>query len=138
MMQKVNGFDRRLRFLLAANGMTRNELAHRLGVTVPAVSRWLNGASLPDIYQFREIACLFRMPYEWFLEDEDGIPDTEELAAKLGLSPETVEALLDMAESECPEVLSALDDAVCSVISAVNAVYDDLLRIADNAVEGTE
>ena len=46
------------------------------------------------MYQFREIAHFFGMPYDWFLEDGDGIPDTEGLAAKLGLSPETVEALL--------------------------------------------
>jgi len=138
MERKLNGFDRRLRFLLTANGMTRKELAHRLGVTVPVVSRWLNGASLPDIYQFREIAHFSGMPYEWFLDARDDIPNTMELAVRLGLSEDTVEALLKMAESESPEVLAALDDAVCSVISVVNAVYDDLLRIADAAAEDTE
>jgi len=139
MMQKVNGFDRRLRFLLAANGMTRNELAHRLGVTVPVVSRWLNGASLPDIYQFRKIARLFGMPYDWFLEDGGGVPDTEELAAKLGLSPETVEALLDMvAEGGNEAALEAVDNTLCAALAVIDGVFEDLDRYADKVVAEME
>ena len=86
------------------------------------------------MYQFREIAHFFGMPYDWFLEDNGGIPDTDDLAVKLGLSPETVEALLELANSESEDVLTAVDDAVCAVIGTINAVYDDLLRVADNAV----
>lgn len=143
MNQSIDKFDRRLKQLLSVSGVERGELARHLGVSVPTVSRWLNGISTPNVYQFREIAHFFGMPYDWFLEDGDGIPDTEGLAAKLGLSPETVAALMEMAESECPEVLTALDDAVCAVIAAVNAVYDDLLRVAEasmrnHTASGTE
>ena len=55
------------------------------------------------------------------------IPNADALAVKLGLSPETVEALLDLADSESEEVLTAVDDAVCAVIAAISAVYDNLL-----------
>ena len=55
------------------------------------------------------------------------------LAVKLGLSPETVEALLELAGSESEEVLTAVDDAVCAVIATINAVYGDLLAIAGNS-----
>ena len=143
MNQSIDKFDRRLKQLLSVSGVGRGELARHLGVSVPTVSRWLNGISTPNVYQFREIAHFFGMPYVWFLEDGDRIPDTEGLAAKLGLSPDTVAALLELAEAESQEVLTAVDDAVCAVIAAVNAVYDDLLRVAEasmrnHTASGTE
>lgn len=137
MNQSIDKFDRRLKQLLSVSGVERGELARHLGVSVPTVSRWLNGISTPNVYQFREIAHFFGMPYDWFLEDGDGIPDTEGLAAKLGLSTETVEALLELAASESEEVLTAVDDAVCAVIAAINGGYDDLLRVAEESVRKT-
>lgn len=128
-----NIFDRRLRGLLSVSGVERGELARHLGVSVPTVNRWLNGISTPNAYQLREIAHYFGMPYDWFLEDGGGVPNADDLAVKLGLSPETVEALLELAGSESEEVLTAVDDAVCAVISTINAVYGDLLAIAENS-----
>ena len=133
MNQNDNIFDRRLRGLLVASGVERGELACHLGVSVPTVNRWLNGISTPNAYQFRAIAHYFGMPYDWFLEDNGGIPDVDDLAVKLGLSPETVEALLELAASEDEGVLTAVDDAVCAVIATINAVYGDLLAIAENS-----
>ena len=133
MNQNNNIFDRRLRGLLSASGVERGELARHLDVSVPTVNRWLNGISTPNAYQLREIAHYFGMPYDWFLEAKGGIPNADDLAVKLGLSPETVEALLELAGSESEEVLTAVDDAVCAVISTINAVYNDLLAIAGNS-----
>ena len=133
MNQNNNIFDRRLRGLLSASGVERGELARHLDVSVPTVNRWLNGISTPNAYQLREIAHYFGMPYDWFLEDGGGIPNADDLAVKLGLSPETVEALLELAGSESEEVLTAVDDAVYAVISTINAVYGDLLAIAGNS-----
>ena len=128
-----NIFDRRLKAILSASGVERGELARHLGVSVPTVNRWLNGISTPNAYQLREIAHYFGMPYDWFLEEGGGVPNADDLAVKLGLSPETVEALLELAGSESEEVLTAVDDAVCAVISTINAVYGDLLAIAENS-----
>ena len=133
MNQNNNIFDRRLRGLLSASGVERGELARHLGVSVPTVNRWLNGISTPNAYQLREIAHYFGMPYDWFLEAKGGIPNADDLAVKLGLSPETVEALLELAGSESEEVLTAVDYAVCAVIATINAVYGDLLAIAENS-----
>ena len=133
MNQNDNIFDRRLRGLLVASGVERGELARYLGVSVPTLNRWLNGISTPNAYQLREINHYFGMPYDWFLEDNGGIPDVDDLAVKLGLSPETGEALLELAASEDEGVLTAVDDAVCAVIATINAVYDDLLAIAENS-----
>ena len=128
-----NIFDRRLKAILSASGVERGELARHLGVSVPTVNRWLNGISTPNAYQLREIAHYFGMPYDWFLEADGGVPNADDLAVKLGLSPETVEALLELAGSESEEVLTAVDDAVCAVIATINAVYGDLLAIAGNS-----
>ena len=121
-MNNTKKFDRRLRNLLTLSGMTREELACRLGVPVPVVNRWLNGASAPDVYQFRAIAQLFGIPYEWFLDDD--FLNAAELAARLGLSEDTVEGLLALAESENTEVLDMMDDAIYAMVSAVNAAHE--------------
>ena len=138
MKKNTNNFDKRLQNLLTVSGVSRKELAQHLGVTVPVVSRWVNGASAPDVYQFREIALFFGMPYEWFLDGGDDSPSVEELAALLGLSEDTVEGLLSLAETESDNLLGAVDDAVYAVISTVNTVYDDLLTAADKAAEDVE
>lgn len=134
MNQSIDKFDRRLKQLLSISGVERGELARHLGVSVPTVNRWINGISTPNVYQFREIAHFFGMPYDWFLEDSGNIPNTDDLAVKLGLSPETVEALLELAGAESPEVLTAVDDAVCAVIATISAVYDDLMCAAEESV----
>ena len=121
-MITVKKFDRRLRNLLTLSGMTRAELARRLGVPVPVVNRWLNGASAPDVYQFRAIAQLFGIPYQWFLDDD--FLNAAELAARLGLSEDTVEGLLALADSENADVLDMLDDAIYAMVSAVNAAHE--------------
>ena len=133
MNQNTDIFSRRLKNVLSASLVERGELARYLGVSVPTVNRWLNGISTPNVYQFRAIARFFGMPYEWFTGDEGSIPNVDDLAAKLGLSPETVGALLALAE-DCDvteDVLAAVDDAVCAVLGAVSAVYGELLPLAD-------
>lgn len=130
-MESTKNFDQRLRDLLIISGVRREELACHLGVSVPVVNRWLNGSSVPDVYQFQSIANYFGMPYEWFLDGGDGFPGTEELAARLGLSEETVEALRELAGSGNEGVLTAVDDAVWAVIGAVCAVYGEVLPLAE-------
>ena len=121
-MNSPKKLDRRLRNLLTLSGMTRAELARRLSVSVPVVNRWLNGASAPDVYQFRAIAQLFGIPYQWFLDDN--FLNTAELAARLGLSEDTVEGLLALADSENTDVLDMLDDAIYAMVAAVNAAQE--------------
>ena len=134
MNQTNNIFDKRLKDVLSASGVERGELARHLGVSVPTVNRWLNGISTPNVYQFRKIACFFGLPYDWFLEDGDSIPNVDNLALKLGLSPETVGTLLDLAgEGDMNEgVMAAVDDAICAVLGAVSAVYGEVLPLAED------
>ncbi len=78
-MEKTKKFDQCLKNLLTVSGMGRDELARAVGVSVPVVNRWLNGASAPDVYQFRAIANYFGMPYGWFLDGDDDFPGAEEV-----------------------------------------------------------
>ena len=128
-------FHVRLKEILCASGVERGELARHLGVSVPMVNRWLNGTSTPNVYQFREIAHFFGMPYGWFLEDNSGIPDVDDLAERLGLSPETVETLMDMVdEGGNDAALEAVDNAVCAVLGIIDGVFEDLDRYADTVI----
>lgn len=124
MSKNVKIFDKRLRYLLTLSGVSRAELAHRLDVTVPVVSRWLNGTSAPDVYQFREIARLFGIPYEWFLDGWNSFPSDKELAARLGLDEDTVACLRELSMIESEKVLNALDNAVFALIDAVATARD--------------
>ena len=118
-------FDRCLKNLLTISGVTCEELALYLDVTVPVVRRWMSGVSAPDIYQFREIARFFGLPYEWFLDGGDGFPDVEDLSELLGLNVDTLEGLMLLAETEDENVLGLLDDTVYSVVSALLNVMKD-------------
>ena len=139
MNQNNNIFDRRLKAILSASGVERGELARHLGVSVPTVNRWLNGISTPNVYQFRAIAHFFGLPYEWFTEDEGGIPNVDDLAVKLGLSPETVEALLDMvSEGGNEAALEAVDNTICAALSVIDGVFEDLDRYADSVIAEME
>ena len=132
-VEKTKKFNQRLKSLLTISGAGREELARAAGVSVPVVNRWLNGSSAPDVYQYQAIANYFGLPYGWFLDGNDGFPGAVEAGEKLGLSPDTVEALRELAGSGQEGVLAAVDDAVCAVISTINAVYGDLLAIAENS-----
>lgn len=119
-------FSRRLRGLFTITDYRREDLARRLGVTVQTVRLWESGGAVPDVYQFREIAAFFDLPYAWFLDGADTIPPTPVLAARLGLSEDTIDCLMELAEEESEDVLEALDDAVYAVISAMAAVREDV------------
>ncbi|MDE7218681.1 MAG: helix-turn-helix domain-containing protein [Oscillospiraceae bacterium] len=139
MNQNTKIFDQRLKEVLSASLVERGELARHLGVSVPTVNRWLNGISTPNVYQFREIAHFFGLPYEWFTEDEGDIPDVDDLAVKLGLSPETVETLLELvSEGGNEATLEAVDNTLCAALAVIEGVFEDLDRFADNVVAGME
>lgn len=135
--QAEKNFDFYLRNALDASGVGREELARHLGVAVPVVNRWLNGACAPDVCQFREIAHYLGMSYEWFLDGKPAVLNTEELAARLGLTQRTVDCLMRLAENgdENESMLDAVDLAVQAIIAVAGAVWEDLDRYADKVVE---
>ena len=117
-------FDRCLKNLLTISGVTCEELALYLDVAVPVVRLWMSVVSAPDIYQFREIARFFGLPYEWFLDGGDCFPDVEDLSELLGLNVDTLEGLLLLAGTEDEDVLEPLDDAIYAVVSAFRTILE--------------
>ena len=89
-------FDLCLKNLLTISGVTCEELAQHLGVTVPVVRRWMSGS----------------------------FPDAEELAELLGLNLDTLEGLLLLAETENEDILEPLDDAIYAIVSSFQAILE--------------
>ena len=58
-------------------GFTQEEMATRLGVTTPAVNKWENGNTLPDISLLAPIARLLRITTDELLAYKDELTDDE-------------------------------------------------------------
>lgn len=57
--------------------MTQEELANKLGITAPAVNKWENGASMPDITLLAPIARLLGISLDELLSFKDSLSDIE-------------------------------------------------------------
>lgn len=124
MEKRMSYFNRSLQNLLTISGTDAAELAQSLGVELPEMNRWLHGSAAPDVYQLQEIAKRFGMPYSYFFESGQSLPNAPEVAAWLGLSEETVETLMEMADTEPKDVMEALDDAIFAMAAAVSAARE--------------
>ena len=58
-------------------GLTQEEMANRLGVTTPAVNKWENGSSNPDIELLSPIARLLNISLDTLLSFHENLSDTE-------------------------------------------------------------
>lgn len=65
------------------NHMTQEEMARRLGVTAPAVNKWENGNSFPDITLLAPIARLLHISLDTLLSFQEELT-AEEIAAIIG------------------------------------------------------
>ena len=57
--------------------LTQEEMANRLGVTAPAVNKWENGGSLPDITMLAPIARLLDITVDTLLSFRDNLTPEE-------------------------------------------------------------
>ena len=58
-------------------GITQEEMANRLGVTAPAVNKWENGNSQPDIMLLAPIARLLNITLDTLLSFEEELTEEE-------------------------------------------------------------
>ena len=58
-------------------GLTQEQMANRLGVTTPAVSKWENGNSKPDIELLTPIARLLNISLDTLLSFHENLSDVE-------------------------------------------------------------
>jgi len=70
MINKIH-FGKRIASLRKSKKLSQSELAHKLGVTPQAVSKWECGAALPDIALLLEISHLYNVSVNTLLEDKD-------------------------------------------------------------------
>ena len=122
MNQNNDYFRRRLSSLFLLTGCLRVDLARHLRAPVQKVRDWESGEDIPNVYQFREIAGFFGLPYDWFLDGVDATPNAAELAELLGLSESTVETLGKLSDAAPPDVMDAVDDAIFALAFAVQSV----------------
>ena len=59
------------------NNLTQEEMANRLGVTTPAVNKWENGNSYPDIMMLAPIARLLHISLDTLLSYQEDLSDAE-------------------------------------------------------------
>ena len=59
------------------NNLTQEEMANRLGVTTPAVNKWENGNSYPDIMMLAPIARLLHISLDTLLSYQEDLCDAE-------------------------------------------------------------
>ncbi len=66
-----------IRYYRKQKNMTQEEMANRLGVTAPAVNKWENGNSLPDIMMLAPIARLLDITLEMLLSFQEELTEEE-------------------------------------------------------------
>ena len=88
--------------------MTQEEMANRLGVTAPAVNKWENGNSQPNIMLLAPIARLLNITLDILLSFQEGITREEissivtDINAKL--EEETYEEAFELAKKKMTHI----------------------------------
>ena len=72
-----------IRFFRKASGLTQEQLAEAMGVTVGAVSKWESGATTPDLSSILELAALFAVSVDVLLGYQLQNTDARQLAEKI-------------------------------------------------------
>ncbi|HOL12748.1 MAG TPA: helix-turn-helix transcriptional regulator, partial [Bacillota bacterium] len=61
-------FSEKLRTLRKQHGLSQEELAHRLGVSRQAVSKWENGQGFPDTDKLLVLSNMFAVSLDYLLK----------------------------------------------------------------------
>ena len=80
MNESIGQIIKRLR---KERNLTQEELAEQLNISAPAISKWENGTSMPDISQIVPLANLFGVPTD-VLFGVYGTDHAEEVEERLG------------------------------------------------------
>ena len=97
-------FGEKLTGLRKREGLSQGALAEQLGVSRQAVSRWEQGAALPDAAKLLPCARLFSVDVEWLLDvDQDGEDRLSAAEFLLGTErPAVLSAVCPVVVSEAP------------------------------------
>ena len=78
MVSDTDGVNARLKEARKASGLSNAELANTIGVTVQAVSKWLNKGGISQ-QRLPAVARVLGVSLEWLLTGADRPPATEDL-----------------------------------------------------------
>lgn len=70
MKLRENFSGERLRHMRTLRHLTRNDLAHELGITASGVRKLENGVSQPSLKILSKISNFFQVPTDYFLRDD--------------------------------------------------------------------
>lgn len=110
--------DEKLLFIQKTLGITQERLAHKLGVTFAALSRWMNGRAMPHPNRLAKIDALFRE-----LTGQKTIPDTSIEAKKI---------LVYKKQSECGNISKKIRTYI-----NIRDEFDLALTYHSNRIEGS-
>lgn len=64
------------------NGYSQEDIAEKLGVTRQTVSKWETGETVPDIYQAKKMAQIYKISLDELLEFDVKVKQIEEMIEK--------------------------------------------------------
>ena len=117
-----------VRELRMQSGVTQEDLANHLGVSMQAISRWENGTALPDAQNILQISKLFHVTTDYLL-NEDYESDRDIPAVKT--AEQEAETLY--VKKKHLHLVSAICFAVawfCALMGVVNSVTDIQLGLS--------
>jgi len=110
-------FGERLKNLRKTKNFTQEELAAKIGVSGQAVSKWEKGECLPDVYNLKLLARLYRISIDCLLDIENEGTEKVVETIKIGGAvfeiiekPATILAGKIIYENETADIEKALDD----------------------------
>lgn len=119
-------FADRLKHIRTQTGLTQQQLAAEIGISVAALSYYETGKRVPDIIFLKKISEYFLIPVEYFLGITDSTKkENVSISNKLGLSDAAIEKLHEYVDrgdyEETADVINALleNDDFYSVLDLI-------------------
>jgi len=120
-------FPRRLRLLFDETRANQTEVAEYVGVSRQAVSRWMNGKTTPDCYNFKKVTEFFKAPLEYLYGETDSkVSENIHLAESLGLSDKDITKMQSWASDKRKGLSFPLSEILLDVIS--NNDFDKFIK----------
>lgn len=129
------------------SGWSQEELAHQLGVSRQAVSKWESAASIPDLDKILKLSQVFGVSTDYLLKDEieqepamdvaDNMEDEEEQIRKLSLE-ESIE-FLEVKEEQARRIAPAIAALILSpeLLIFLGGLQEcGVVQLSENAAAG--
>ena len=105
-------------------GISQMALAHQIGVSRQAVSRWESGDTTPSTDKLKALAKIYDVSLDWLCNDSDKDETTRSEEPKQNAPKENGEALVaERANKKNTHRLTIVIVAVAIVILAVSVIY---------------